>query len=177
MLADLEADAGTDAALPLIEQLRRYEPAEADTMLAALRVQQQRIDEAAAALEAVFIRLRADPWPLLRYKEKALDLANAVTLVDPTKAKRLYDALGEPFSIRAVDNDRLLMAADLSARFDFRGACRAPIGALEPNPPWTQSFLTLRRDCYRETNDRRLARAERDLDDFLASEPPHLVAR
>jgi len=146
-------------------------------MLAALRLRQQRIEEAAAALEAVFRRLRADPWPLLKYKEKALDLANEITLVDPTLAKRLYDALGEPFSIRAVDTDRLLMAAHLSTRFDFRGACRAPVAALEPHVPWTKAFLTLRRDCYRETSDPRLVHATRDLQEFLDAEPPRLVAR
>ena len=63
MLADLASDAGADDALPIIDELRRYEPAEADVMLAALRVRQQRIEEATAALEAVFTRLRADPWP------------------------------------------------------------------------------------------------------------------
>ena len=146
-------------------------------MLAALRVRQQRIEEATAALEAVFTRLRVDPWPLLRYKEKALDLANEITLVDPTMAKRLYDALSEPFSIRAADNDRLLMAAELSTRFDFHGACRAPVAALEPHVPWTKSFLTLRRDCYRETGDPRLARASRELREFLDGEPPRLVVQ
>jgi len=177
MLADLASDAGTDQALPIIDELRRHEPAEADVMLAALRLRQQRIEEATAALEAAFTRLRVDPWPLLRYKEKALDLANEITLVDPTMAKRLYGALSEPFSIRAADSDRLLMAADLSRRFDFHGACRAPVAALEPHVPWTQSFLTLRRDCYRETNDPRLARASRDLREFLDNEPSRLVAR
>ena len=177
MLADLESDEGKDEALAIVDRLRRYEPAEADTMLAALRLQQRRVDEAAAALEAVFTRLRTDPWPLLRYKQKALDLANEATLVDPTTARRLYDALIEPFSIRAADADRLLMAADLSTRFDFRGACRKPIAALEPHVPWTKSLLTLRRDCYRETNDPLRVRAARELQEFLDAEPPRLVAR
>ena len=52
MAADLEAEAGSDAALPLIEQLRAYQPAEADTVLATLRLRQSRFDKAAAALEA-----------------------------------------------------------------------------------------------------------------------------
>ena len=177
MLADLESDEGKDEALAIVDELRRYEPAEADTMLAALRLQQRRVDDAAAALEAVFTRLRTDPWPLLRYKQKALDLANEATLVDPALARRLYEALIEPFSIRAADSDRLLMAADLTTRFDFRGACRKPIAALEPYVPWTKSLLTLRRDCYRETGDPLRVRAARELQEFLDAEPPRLVAR
>ena len=72
MAADLEAEAGSETALPLIEQLRGYQPAEADTVLATLRLRQSRFAEAAAALEAGVRPLSRDPWPLLRFKEKAL---------------------------------------------------------------------------------------------------------
>src|SRR5207237_8840860 len=52
MAADIEADAGSDAALPLIDKLRAYQPAEADTILAALRQRPSRFADAAAALVA-----------------------------------------------------------------------------------------------------------------------------
>ena len=87
MAADLEAEAGSDAALPLIEQLRAYQPAEADTMLATLRLRQSRFDEAAAALESAFVRLRVDPWPVLRFKEKALVLADALSGARPRTSR------------------------------------------------------------------------------------------
>ena len=101
MAADLEAEAGSETALPLIEQLRAYQPAEADTMLATLRMRQSRFPEAASALAAAFARYRVDPWPLLRYKEKALSLASAIGRGDPATARGLYDALRRPFSVLA----------------------------------------------------------------------------
>jgi hypothetical protein len=177
MAADLEAEAGSDTALPLIEQLRTYQPIEADTALATLRLAQSRFDEAAAALEAVFVRSRVDPWPPLRFKQKALALAEAVGVRNPASARRLFDALRQPFSVDAVDTRRLLTAAGLAMRFDFKGACREPVGVLEPHVPWTATFLVMRRDCYQATGDPRLATATRDLNDFFAHEPLPLVSR
>ena len=89
----------------------------------------------------------------------------------------LYNALRDPFSVLAVDTMRLMTAAELSARFDFAGACREPIAALEPFVPWSAAFLVLRRDCYRAGNDPRLAAAARDLDEFFAHEPARLAGR
>jgi spermidine synthase len=170
MLADIEAESGAETALPYIEQLRAYQPAEADTILAALRLRQGRIQEAAVALEAALVRLRTDPWPVENLKQKAVDLADPIAAGDSAAARRLFDALREPFSVREVENARLMAAADLSRRIDFPGLCRIPIGALEPHPPWNASTLTLRRDCYATTNDSRLSIATRDLQDFYAHE-------
>jgi hypothetical protein len=133
MAADLEAEAGSDAALPLVEQLRTYQPAEADTVLATLRLRQSRFEDAAAALVSAFARLRVDPWPQMRFKQKALGLAAAVGERRPATARQLFDALKEPFSVRAADTPRLLIRADLTVRFDFRGKCQEAIGDLEPS--------------------------------------------
>jgi spermidine synthase len=171
MAAELHADAGSDAALPLIDQLRAFEPAEADIMLAALRWRQSRVDDAVSALESVFARLRVDPWPQPQYKAKALAIAAAVASHDAATARRLFDALRQPFSLRAVNVARLMTAAEIAKRFDFRGACQAPIGALEPRVPWTAAFLLTRRDCYQANGDPRLQHAQRDVDAFFAYEP------
>ncbi len=175
MAADLEAEAGSDTALPLIEQLRQYKPAEADTILAALRLRQSRFTEAAAALAAAFARYRVDPWPL--YKEKALHVALAISKADPTTTRGLYEALRRPFSVLHSDTNRLVASAELASQFDFAGACREPIGAMEPYVPWTAEFLTQRRDCYRAADDPRLAVAQRDLEDFFAHESFPLATR
>jgi hypothetical protein len=156
--------------LPYIEQLRAHEPAEADILVAALRLRQGRIQEAAAALEAALIRLRTDPWPVLSLKQKAVDLVEPIAARDGVAARRLFDALREPFAVRAVEVPRLMALAGLSRRLDFAGLCRVPIGALEPAPPWNAFTLTLRRDCYQATNDPRLAAAARDVQRFYARE-------
>jgi spermidine synthase len=175
MAAELEADAGSDTAIPLIEQLRGYQPAEADTVLATLRLRQSRINEAAAALESAFTRYRTDPWPLLRFKQRALGLADQLATRDPKQARRLFEVLRQPFSVHAIDDMRLTTMVDLTTRFDFKGACREAMNALEPHVPWTAGFLVVRRDCYQTNNDPRLAAATRDLNDFLAHEPLPLV--
>jgi spermidine synthase len=177
MAADLEAEAGSDTALPLIEQLRAYQPAEADTVLATLRLRQSRLDEAASALEAAFARYRTDPWPLMQFKQKALRLAAVIADRQPETARGLFHALGEPFSVRAADTTRLLTRLDLASRFDFRGACQEAIGGLEPHVPWSSDFLVMRRDCYQATSDPRLAGAVRDLQEFVAREPLPLAPR
>jgi len=177
MAADLEAEAGSESALPLIERLRAYQPAEADTMLATLRMRQARFTEAAAALAAALARYRVDPWPALRYKQKALVLAGAIGRGDPATARGLYDALRLPFSVLALEDMRRMTSAELAGQFDFAGACREPVGALEPYVPWSAPFLVLRRDCYRAGNDARLAAATRDLADFFAHEPLPLAPR
>jgi hypothetical protein len=177
MAADLEAEAGSDAALPLIEQLRAYQPAEADTALATLRLRQSRIGEAAAALQSALARYHVDPWQQVRYKQKALTLATAISGTDPATAPRLYDALREPFSVHAVDNQRRMAQLEVAATFDFKRRCREPIEGLEPHVPWTAWFLAMRRDCYQLNGDPRLARANRDLNDFMAREPLPIAPR
>jgi spermidine synthase len=170
MAADLDADAGSDTALPLIEQLRAYQPAEADTELAVLRLRQSRVADAAAALESALVRLRTDPWPLLAIKQNMLTLADLIVSREPALTPRVYAALSQPFSAGAVDDTRLVTAADVAARGDFAAMCRGPIGRLEPHVMWTERFLYLRRECYRSTNDPRLAAATRDLQEFLSHE-------
>src|SRR5207253_9109626 len=78
MLADLEANAASAAALPLIERLRAFQPAEADVLLAKLRLRQSRPSEAASALESAFRQFRHDPWAVPQIKQMALDLAQSV---------------------------------------------------------------------------------------------------
>jgi hypothetical protein len=177
MAADLEADAGSDAALPLIEQLRGYQPAEADIILATLRLRQSRFEESTAALEAAYVRLRDDPWPIAVYKRRALSLATLVTDRHPAAAARLFEALRQPFAVQALTDLRLLTMTELSQRSDFAGTCRVPIGALEPHVPWTGTFLIARRDCYQATSDPRLATATREVLDYFVREPLPLAPR
>ncbi|MEO8257842.1 MAG: fused MFS/spermidine synthase [Acidobacteriota bacterium] len=177
MLSDLGAESGSEDALPLIEQLRQYQPGEADAILATLRFRQGRFEDAAAALEAAFADFRDSPWALHRFKERAVALATAVAIRRPGLAVRMFDGLNSPFAIRALQDERLLTVATLTRLLDFDRQCRDAVAALEPHPPWSRSFLTLRRDCYRAVGDPRRGAAARDLDEFVARDPARLGAR
>ena len=177
MAAEILADEGSEAALPLIEQLRPAHQTEADIVTAVLRVRQSRLDEAATAVASGLTRLRTDPWPPLRYKQQALELAGAIGARQPRSAKLLFDALAERFSVQAVDTLRQLTRVNLAVPLDFRGVCQVAIGGLEPHVPWSYPFLVMRRDCYQATNDARLPSALRDLDEYLSREPLPLAPR
>jgi spermidine synthase len=171
MLSDLEAEAGSDAALAFIDQLRTYQPGEAAAILATLRFRQARFDAAADALEAAFDDFRTSPWALNRFKERAVALAEAVAARNSLLAARMFEALRFPFAVRALQDERLATVANLTLQLNFSGLCREAVAALEPHVLWTRSFLTLRRDCYQAVRDPRLAVASRELEEFVAQEP------
>jgi hypothetical protein len=169
MLADITANTGFEGALTFIDRLRAYQPGEADVMLTSLRLRQARIGEAVSAVEAALTRFRTDPWPMTRYMEHALQLANILANRDAPTARRIYDALSQPFSVLASEELRLTTRAEVSKLVDFPGLCREAVGALEPSVPWSESFLRLRRDCYQVTSSPLLEVANRELDEFLAN--------
>ena len=123
MAAEILADEGSEAALPLIEQLRPAHQTEADIVTAVLRLRQSRLDDAATAVASGLTRLRTDPWPPLRYKQQALDLAGAVGARQPRSAKLLFDALAQRFSVQAADTLRQLTRVNLAMPLDFRSVC------------------------------------------------------
>jgi hypothetical protein len=177
MLADLAASgdpgaAGAEAAaLASIDRLRAVQPGEADVFLAALRVRQARYEEAAAALELAFDRFRADPWALPPIKLRAMELASEVAARGAGGSRRMFTALAEPLSLRALEDERLTARVMLTPVVDFKGLCRDAVGRLEPHVPWTESFLSLRRGCYDASGDPRLGAATQDLLEFFAREP------
>jgi len=170
MAADLDSQQGSDAALAHLDRLRAIEPEEAGVILAALRLKQGRLEEAADATEAALLRFRTDPWPMLRFKNQSLDMAGSLVDRDNRYARRMFDALREPFAIRAVNEDRLLLQFRLARFVDFTSLCREPIASLEPYVPWNQSFLSLRLECYESAGDPRASRARQDLESFLSQQ-------
>ena len=168
MVADIQASAGTPEAIGTIERLRQFNSGEADVMLAELRSAQGDLEGAAAALESAFAAFRRDPWTLPRFTEKAVTRAYALGIANPAIARRMVVALGEPFSLKVNDHPRRVVVAFLTRQADFRGLCGNAIAALEPDVPWVRDFLLMRRQCYLETGDPKLAVATRELNEFLS---------
>ena len=172
MSADLAAQAGTEeAALPLIAQLRALNAGEADTLLGQLRIRQSRFDEAALSLERAFQEYRNNPWAVVLYKQRALELAQALGVSNQALAHRMFDALRSPFALEALDEQRVLARTELARMADFKGLCRDAIAPLESHVLWAAGFLSIRRECYAVVGDSRLAQASRDTVDFASHEP------
>jgi len=165
------ADAGDEAALPYIEQLRAFQATEGDCLVARLRARQGRFEEAGAALESAFERHRVDPWPSAVVVQDALVLAEEVAARHSPLALRLFQSVRSPFAVRSKELDRLNTMAELLSRIDLKPFCRDVLRPLEPYVAWNRSWLTLRRDCYVATNDPYARQAASDLAEFLRSEP------
>jgi spermidine synthase len=170
MVAEIQATAGAPEALQTIERLRQFHSGEADVMLAELRFAQRDLEGAAAALESAFATFRRDPWALPRFTQKAVARAQVVGAANPAIARRMIEALREPFAVKVAEYRRLLAVAFLTTHVDFATLCASAIGALEPSVPWESDFLLLRHRCYTETADSRLAAATRDLEEYFAME-------
>lgn len=176
MLADALTDEGDEAALPLLEKLRAFEPTEADALLARLRLRQGRPAEAAVALEAALRAYREDPWPRFEVMRRTLVEATLELARDPVLARRLYDVLAEPFAVRMLEDERRETRVKLAAVIDFSGLCSDALAAYEPHVPWRKPLLLLRYQCYAPGGGPRAKRAEDDLVAFVRAEPPQLGA-
>lgn len=164
LLAEALADAGEEAALPYIERLRASQPAEADGIAGLLRMRQKRPAEAAELLARSLARYRSDPWP--SYVPMGRVLQNAVQLAraDRSQARRMFEALREPFALFGLERQR--QSALLTLAFlDPAAFCAETFRQLEPFVPWSRPTLLLRTRCYGEGHPL-AARARADLSAF-----------
>jgi spermidine synthase len=171
LVARVLAELGDEAALPWLDRMRAAQPAEADALLARLRLAQGRFPESLAATQAALMAYRTDAWPHPAIMSGAVDVAVELAQRNPAMTPAVYDLLRGPFVLQAWHAQRLAAAADLASRLDLRTQCAGLIRPLEPTVPWTEAWLTLRYQCYVALGDPRAAAAQTDLADLLAREP------
>ncbi|HEY0096941.1 MAG TPA: hypothetical protein VGB96_21620, partial [Archangium sp.] len=169
------AFAGEEAALlPVLEQLRAMRPFDADALLARLRYQQQRLPEAAEALERAFATLRETPWHNRSLFQSTMGMVVHLSTRDEALGQRMWSALEKPFSNYAGESLRVGARLDLGTRLDSGKRCAEALVPFEPHVPWTQQFLELRSRCYVTTNHPLQDQALGDLVEFMQGEPPPL---
>ena len=170
MAADLEAEAGIGHGAA-VHRAAACLPAGGSRHRARDAAAAARPDsEAAAALTAALARcvtIRGRSCVRSRRRSRWRWPSRA----DSSTARLLYAELNAPLSLSALDDMRLMTQVELATRFDFKGACRAPLEGLEPHVPWTARLVSLRRDCYQLNADSRVVAANRDLQELLAGEP------
>ncbi len=169
VIASSLADAGSDDAMRYIERLREFTPAEAGIAIAALRARQGRVPEAVNALEAAFVSLRTDPWPMSAAIRQSLAIAKALAQHDRASAERMFAALGEPFALELSREDRLRARLELLDVVDPKAHCVSVMEGFEPSVPWNEEFLVKRVDCYGQAGDPRLELAQKELAEFRSS--------
>jgi hypothetical protein len=139
--------------------------------LARLRLKQNRLPEATAALEAAFTGFQRNPWPLSLIMEHALSLAPQLARRDHAAGERLFTLLGKPFSVQSLDGKRHNVRVELAGILDFNRLCRDELAENEPWTPWNREYLSMRLNCYEANHDPLAARAQAELMRFLEAEP------
>jgi hypothetical protein len=172
MLAEMNAWYGKEPALAYIEEHAKAFPLEADAIRARYEYALGHRGEAVQLLEKVFAAYRTDPWPSTMVMNRALDLARDLGQSWSPDAARLFKAIEMPFAVRVLEASRKMLRVDLAAALPDENACVAAFAALEPNPPWDERILALRRDCYAKWKHPRAAEAARDVERFAACQAP-----
>src|SRR5438132_11142895 len=176
MLAESLADGGSEAATAYAEQLRAWQPVDAEVVLARLKCKQQKNDDCAEHLERVFAGSRDDSWPTVEAVGRTFDLAMTLSRTH-VYAPRMFRALEKPFAAGQWKDKRKFYRALFSNEMEGCGPHTvAALRKLEPWPPWRKDLLELRRDCYQSAMLTSLAkRARRELDEFRSAEPQPLM--
>src|SRR5206468_3077734 len=81
------------------------------------------------ALVSAFVHYRSDPWPSQVSMSHALALAEELTRAHPETVPLVFDALGEPFAVAAIEEPRRLVRLSVGAH---RGTLYRGGEAIEP---------------------------------------------
>jgi hypothetical protein len=171
LFAEGLAEAGDPEAAPYIRALGDFFPAEAEAATARLALRRGLPAVAAEAMVSALTRYRSDPWPSQFAMGRALGLTRQMAGAYPETAPALYEALGAPFAVRALEQDRRLSRVLVARSGGLWDLCRAALAPLEEHPLWRPDVLRARAECYQRTDDPRAARAAADLEQFLARQP------
>jgi predicted membrane-bound spermidine synthase len=166
VIAHLYAEAGSFRAEPLIEQLAKDMPAEAEALGGILAMHQGRIEDAARRLQSAFERLHTDPWMLDNILSKSYAAAIHCAQLNPRLAPQLLHALKEPFPVALSDEDRRGAACVIAEQVG-PAALADVVESFEPHIPWSKRFLEYRLKAYKSARHPLTEQARRDLHDFI----------
>lgn len=171
------AKSGDPRAEEAAKAVAREQPIEGGYILATLRAQQQRHDEATELLRRVFVNYRRTAWPDQELMETSFELAVQLARTDPKRARKLYDALAKPFAAMQHENSRRFARIVIAPLFDRCGprAIEA-LQVMEPYPIWQRQILTIRANCYALAGLDLAPRAWEDLERFDDAEQGNVVA-
>ena len=176
LLSECLADKGDPRLPEAVDRLRAVEPTEADFILARWHAAAGRQADAARHLLAALEAYRTDPWPHPTLARRTLPLALHLSRQDRGLAPAFYEALSQPFSVRLLEQVRLINRLEVGRVVDTERLCAEGLAPLEPHVPWEGKLLAHRVWCYQRTAHPLERQARRDLAQFLEDAPPSLEA-
>jgi spermidine synthase len=172
MRAELLAYEGSVESERVISELLADRPTEAAFMRAVYALRHGRRKPGTALLRDALARHRGDPWPHPLPITRALTNLQLEQAGDDQLALQWLDALAAPFALRvnesARDRARLRLVLALGPE---QRACVRVFESFEPYPPWTETMLKLRADCYDNAKHALRDKAAEDLASFRARAP------
>jgi len=160
------AAAGDESALKYIEQLREFQPVEANAVLGRLRIRQGKTEEGAAALIAAFTQFKQDPWPKRLAMRRALALAAVVGRNNPALARRLAEPLLTPFAASSQNESRQEVLVQLATSARDLPMMLEALKQYEPFAPWKGEYLAARADAYNAAGHKLAAKAAMELAEY-----------
>jgi len=174
MLCELLAVAGDPELPACADGLARYGAAAADLARGVWSTARGDRTAAAEALVRGLSGLRTDPWAFRGIVTRALSAADRVAAGDAAAARRLFEALAQPFAAGIREEARLHARVGLASRTGVDAHCVQALAGFEPHTPWTLQFLRARYACYAKNRHALEGRALEDLQGFLAASPTRL---
>jgi hypothetical protein len=173
--AEMLAYAGSIESEREIARLLRDQPTEAAALHAVYLLRHARRKAGSELLLNALQRYRGDPWPHPLTMLRTLSNLQISEPSDRAFVPRWLDALAHPFALRvnesARDRTRLRLAYTLGPT---HAACVQVFESFEPYPPWSESMLQFRADCYDKHVHPLREQAVRDLQNFREHAPVEL---
>lgn len=169
VLAEGLAELGDPAAVEHIRVLREHQPTEAEAATARLALRVGNLELAVAALVSSLTRYRTDPWAGQVAMSHALGLADELTLTRGDLVPVVFEALSQPFSMRALEEPRRLFLLSVGSH-GGQYRCEEVLAPLEPHVPWRGDVLRYRARCYAKARDGKQEMSRADLQRFERQE-------
>jgi len=148
IVAECLASRGDERSLKYIDQLRAFQPAEADAALARFHLATGKRHEAAADLIAAFARYHREPWVMRTPIQRALTLSAQIAKTEPATARSLSNAIRHPFAVYAHDELRRQCLVQIANHGGDLALLMEVMKENEPFVPWTEDYLTARLQVY-----------------------------
>ncbi|MET0592547.1 MAG: fused MFS/spermidine synthase [Polyangiaceae bacterium] len=171
VLAQSIAEMGDEKALPFIDKLRPMKPVEAAAILGRLRLKQERLQEASAALETAFVTYRTEPWTWPFIVSLAMESAKEISTRESKAVPLIREALGKPFVVNMFDDARRTVLLALDMVPTLSPSCAETLKPYEPYVPWREELLTWRSRCYGLVHGPNQERSNRELNEFKSNVP------